>query len=101
MTDLADDGLALHTAARRYLLDRFQELVDAYSQVPNSGRAADGFHYRDDAKDIYPRYNVLDAIRVEVECLDPDALPDLGALVEAAPPRWLLPRELHDDRQGW
>jgi hypothetical protein len=82
MTHLEDVGLALHTAARRHLLDRFQQLVQAYAKVPNHGRAADDYHYREDAKAIYPRYNVVDAIRVEVERLDPDSLPDVETLVE-------------------
>lgn len=70
-----EPNLTLHTAARRYLIDRRSNWIDAYSRVPNQGRASDGYHYRDDAKDIFPRYNVLDAIRVEVERLDPDDLP--------------------------
>lgn len=82
MTRITEPNLVLHTAARRYLIDRYRGWIDTYSRVPNSGRAADGYHYRDDAKDVFPRYNVLDAIRVEVERLDPDDLPDLDTVVE-------------------
>jgi hypothetical protein len=76
-------NLVLHTAARRYLIDRRSDWIEAYSRVPNQGRADDGYHYREDAKDTFPRYNVLDAIRVDVECLDPDDLPPVDQLVDA------------------
>jgi hypothetical protein len=82
MREVRDPKAVLHTAARRYLLDRHQDWVESYSRVPNGGRADDGHHYRDDAKDVFPRYNVLDAIRVEVERLDPDDLPEVDTLVE-------------------
>ena len=72
-----EPNLILHTAARRYLVDRRREWIDAYTRVPNEGRASDGYHYRDDAKDIFPRYNVLDAILVEIERLDPEDLPSV------------------------
>jgi hypothetical protein len=77
-----EPNLVLHTAARRYLIDRRSDWIEAYSRVPNQGRADDGYHYREDAKAIFPRYNVLDAIRVEVERLDPDELPPLDHLVD-------------------
>lgn len=77
-----NSALILHTAARHYLIDRRTEWIEAYSSVPNQGRANDGYHYRDDAKNIFPRYNVLQAIRVEVERLDPDDLPELTAVAD-------------------
>ena len=82
------DPTTLHTVARRYLIARHAELVGAYSLVPNQGRAADGYHYTPEALGLFPRYNVVDAKRVAIERLDPDALPPLSgveaALVDAA-----------------
>lgn len=69
-------------AARRYLHDRHAQWVAAYAELGNSGRQADGYHYTDDAKNIFPRYNVLDAIGVEVDRLDPDALAPSEGLLE-------------------
>jgi hypothetical protein len=69
--------------ARRYLMDRYDELSGMYAQLPNQGRAADGFHYSPRARRIFPRYNVVEAMLVEVERLDPDRLPDLYALAHA------------------
>ncbi len=77
-----DSRLALHTAARRYLIERRRTLIERYSELPNGGRAADGYHYTSEAKDTFPRYNVLNAILVEVERLDPDALPSHGELFD-------------------
>jgi len=61
--------------ARRYLHDRHVFWVGAYGQLENHGRQADDYHYTERALDIFPRYNVLAAIGVEVDSLDPDALP--------------------------
>ncbi|MEU7949185.1 hypothetical protein AB0C50_31290 [Micromonospora taraxaci] len=69
------DPTTLHWASRRYLTRRYEELQGEYGRLPNSGRQADGYHYTTDAKEIFPRYNVVDAILVEVERLDPDRLP--------------------------
>lgn len=69
-------------AARRYLRDRHSYWVAAYSELSNSGRQRDGYHYMDDARNIFPRYNVLDAIGVEVDRLDPRALPPRDELLE-------------------
>ncbi|HVF76318.1 MAG TPA: hypothetical protein VM938_14880 [Acidimicrobiales bacterium] len=78
-----EPNVVLHTAARRYLIDRRRDWIEAYERLPNQGRAEDGYHYREDAKDVFPRYNVLDAIRVEVERLDPEELPPVQQLVDA------------------
>ncbi|GHJ47120.1 hypothetical protein Cs7R123_44620 [Catellatospora sp. TT07R-123] len=74
---------ALHDTARRYLMVRYAELADRYAGLPGQGRAADGFHYTDEARSIYPRYNVVDAILIEIERLDGDDLPDASTLVKA------------------
>ena len=77
------DSKALHWMARRYLMDRYDELSNLYAQLPNQGRAADGFRYQARARRIFPRYNVVEAMLVEVERLDPERLPDLHALAHA------------------
>jgi hypothetical protein len=81
-----DESFALHTRARRHLIDRYRELTSAYSALTNSGRAAGG--YTETALQIFPRYNVVDAILIKVEELDSDDLPAVGELtrllVEAA-----------------
>jgi hypothetical protein len=83
----ADDALALHTRARRYLIDRYRDLTTAYQALPNS-RPADGYHYTEEALEIFPRYNVVAAMLDHVEAIDSDHLPDVktltGLLVGAA-----------------
>jgi hypothetical protein len=73
--DARVDSTGLHWASRRYLTARYEELRREYHQLPNDRRQADGFHYTIEAKRIFPRYNVVDAMLVEVERLDPDRLP--------------------------
>lgn len=75
-----DAALALHTAARRYLLNRRDQWIAEYSTLPNQGRRGAG--YSNSALNIFPRYNVLAAIRVEVERLDADRLPVLGEVAD-------------------
>ncbi|MFC6016298.1 hypothetical protein ACFP2T_08815 [Plantactinospora solaniradicis] len=76
------DSVTLQTAARRYLMERYDELTRSYAALPNQGRAEDGYHYRPEAWRIFPRYNVVAAILEEVERLDPDRLPELPDLVD-------------------
>lgn len=77
------DSGALHTSARRYLMARYDELTREYSELPRDGRARDGYHYTTEAKRLFPRYNVVEAMLVEVERLDPDALPEPLPLADA------------------
>jgi hypothetical protein len=72
----------LHDTARRYLAERYTEPAARYSRLPNHGRAADGYHYTDEAKAIFPRYGVVDAVLVEVERLDGDRLPGSSRLAD-------------------
>lgn len=73
----------LHDTARRYLAHRYAELSDRYARLPHRGRAADGCHYTAEARAIFPRYHVVDAILVEIERLDGDRLPDAARLADA------------------
>jgi len=70
---------ALHTAARRYCLERYAYWRDRYSEITRDGggRQPDGYHYTPEALSTFPRYNVLNAIRVEVERMDPTEFTDL------------------------
>lgn len=75
--------LELHTFARRYCIDRIAHWQEKYIPVNNAaiGRlGSQGYTYSDKAYDIFPRYNVLDAILLEVESLDPEELPDMAEL---------------------
>ena len=72
---------ALHTAARRYCHEQYDRWTEQYAQVVRAGRdrAADGYNYTPEALGIFPRYNVLNAIRIELERIDPNELVDLDA----------------------
>jgi hypothetical protein len=67
---------ALHTAARRYRLERHAYWCQHYSEIKRKR----GFHHGPYSKTelaTFPRYKVLNAIRVELERLDPDSLCDV------------------------
>ncbi|MCF0093006.1 hypothetical protein B0E54_01832 [Micromonospora sp. MH99] len=82
------DSTVLHSMARRYLEARYLSLQAEYRTLSNSGRQPDDYHHTVDARRIFPRYQVVEAILVDVERLDPDRLPSLddvaGALLAAA-----------------
>jgi hypothetical protein len=73
--------LALHTAARRYCLERHAYWCQRYSEIvrKRGDRQRDGYHYTPEALATFPRYNVLNAIRVELERIDPSKLGDAEA----------------------
>ncbi|GGN04500.1 hypothetical protein GCM10011609_49740 [Lentzea pudingi] len=75
------DSITLHTMARRYLMSRNEKLHAEYAELPNDGRFLLG--YTKEAKQIYPRYNVVDAMLSEVERLDPDDLPSPDVVADA------------------
>jgi hypothetical protein len=66
-------ALALHTAARRYCLERHAYWCARYSEIlrKRGDRQQDGYNYTAEALATFPRYNVLNAIRVELERIDP------------------------------
>jgi hypothetical protein len=72
--------LALHTAARRYCLERHARWRERYSEIvrQRGDRQRDGYHYTPEALATFPRYNVLNAIRVELERIDPAKLGDVN-----------------------
>jgi hypothetical protein len=75
---------AIHTAARRYCLQQYSLWTKRYAEIVRTRgeRGADGYHYSAEELATFPRYNVLDAIRVELERLDPASLDDLNATRE-------------------
>ena len=70
---------ALHTAARQFCMDRFEFWCARYSQIAAKGRdrERDDYHYTPEALATFPRYNVLRAIRVELERIEPATLDDV------------------------
>lgn len=67
-------SLALFTAARRYCIERHAYWCERYSKI---ARQRDGYDYTPEALATFPRYNVLNAIRVELERLEPAQLGDV------------------------
>ncbi len=77
---------ALHTAARRYCIDQFAFWSNRYSELDRQGKnrldTDDGWEYTAEALATFPRYNVLKAIRVEIERLDAEQLEDFAETQE-------------------
>lgn len=73
------DTIKLHTAARRYCIERGYFWRDEYSKLcdQDRNRKKDGYNYTDEAHDMFPRYNVLDAILIEVEKHNPEVFESL------------------------
>lgn len=72
-------ALAMHTAARQYCRERHAYWCDQYANLTRTlrDRETDGSHYTPAALATFPRYNVLGAICVELERIDPAKLADL------------------------
>ena len=76
MSSDANEALALHTAARRYCLERHAYWCYRYSKLVQErvDRQRDGYHFTPEALATFPRYNVLNAIRVELERIHSNTL---------------------------
>src|SRR5690349_3301443 len=78
-----DEKTALHTAARRFCEGRFSEWCESYRQLEarDGVRIEDkfkpGWEYSEGACEIFPRYRLDKAIRVEVERLTPKSFKNL------------------------
>ncbi len=59
----------LHVAARRYCADRFRVWAERYQRLADTGGDRLGQDYTPEAYRIFPRYQVLDAIRTDLERL--------------------------------
>lgn len=64
------EELALHTAARRYCEERAAYWHTRYAEL---GSHIDRSGYTTEQKNIFPRYNVLEAILVEVKRFCPES----------------------------
>lgn len=82
----------LHNAARRFCGEQYEEWVRRYAEL-SAGRGegmtlrAGTMDYSDEAWGLFPRYNVWDAIRSDVERFVPAdfrSLDELRAMLEAA-----------------
>lgn len=67
----------LHTAARRYCSEHFRLWAKRYQRLSDAGRGRRGHGYTEEAYRTFPRYQVLDAIRTDVERLTGSDLQDL------------------------
>lgn len=70
----------LHVAARRYCADRFAFWAAKYREVTEAKRDRQGSGYTSEALRTFPRYQVLDAIRTDLERLTGS---DIGSLAQA------------------
>jgi hypothetical protein len=70
----------LHSAARRYCIDKYDYWTKQYSQIAGTGRSRDGRIYTSTELNVFPRYLVLNAILVEIEKFTPQ---DFSTLDEA------------------
>ena len=77
-----DPVATLHDAARRYVIARDAELRQRYAQLGDNRTRrklpGGGWTYTDAARELFPRYNVVTAIRCDVEALVPAALGSLS-----------------------
>jgi len=65
------DAERLHTAARRYLMERYQYWAARYAKLTEGAERSGVWKYSDEELRTFPRYNVLDAILTHVERFDP------------------------------
>ncbi len=70
---------ALHTAARRYCAERYGHWMTRYAGLDERHAARHGGGYTPEALDTFPRYILLNAVRDELERIDPDELADFAA----------------------
>ncbi len=88
-----DAGIAIFTAARRYCLERYSLWVQRYAAIIRERGDRAGSGYTPEAFNTFPRYNVLNAIRVDLERLNPETMGDFEAARELA----VLAGETADD----
>lgn len=70
---MENSAQALHNAVRRYCYDQHRHWCDVYASIPKDDSAGT-YRYSSKQKDVFPRYNVLNAIRVAVESIDPEQI---------------------------
>jgi hypothetical protein len=77
---MSPDVERLHVVARRYCADRSRLLAEKYQRLVEAGGDRRGPGYTPEACRTFPRYQVLDAIRVDLERLTGT---EVGSLDEA------------------
>lgn len=77
---MSPEAETLHFAARRYCAERFALWAERYQELAASGRDRQGSAYTAEAFRTFPRYQVLDAIRIDLERLTGS---DVGNLADA------------------
>ena len=80
--DARSEALNFYNMARRYCMDQFEYWQKKYCILCDSGRAYDGSKYSTASYQIFPRYNVLNAILNEIERIDSDCLPRTSELYD-------------------
>ena len=70
---------ALHTAARRYCLARHQLWTTRYADLRRGREHRVPYSYTRQDRDTFPRYHVMDAVRIEIERWVPE---DFDSLTE-------------------
>ncbi len=82
-----DEQTALHTAARRYCRERFDEWARTYTDLERNGKAQvekpselPSWTYSDEAYRTFPRYRIAKDTQVEVERLVPATAASLDEL---------------------
>jgi hypothetical protein len=68
-------SVALHTAARRYCIEREAHWQSAYSLMQRGREHRYPYTYSDADYAVFPRYNVLRAILLDVQRVVPDEMP--------------------------
>lgn len=67
----------LHSAARQYCEDQYRVWSEKYSRLAAEGGDRNGYYYTPEAYRTFPRYQVLDAVRTELERLTGADLEDI------------------------
>jgi len=81
-----NDKTALHTAARRFCEDRYSDWAQTYGELEAKEKVniqekfKPGWDYSEEAYEIFPRYRIDKAMRVEVERLEPESCGSLEEL---------------------
>jgi len=81
-----NEKTALHTAARRFCEDRYSDWAQTYGELEAKEKVniqdkfKPGWDYSEEAYEIFPRYRIDKAMRVEVERLEPESCGSLEEL---------------------
>lgn len=67
----------MHAAARQHCLERYAYWCDRYSEIVGKGGDRAGYQSTAEALRTFPRYNVLNAIRIELKRMERTEFSDL------------------------